>query len=49
MYKRDFVNDKKEGNGKYFYKNGPYYIGQFKNGKRNDKGMIYYKKGNIMQ
>ena len=29
------------------YENGEYYIGQFRNGLRNDKGILYYKNGNI--
>ena len=33
-YEGDFINDKFEGNGKYFYENGNYYIGQFKNNLR---------------
>ena len=43
-----FINGKLEGSGKFIWENGCYYIGQFKNGKKNGKGIIYYKKGNIM-
>jgi len=32
IYNGEFVNDKYEGQGKYIYENGEYYIGQFKNG-----------------
>ena len=42
-----FINDKKEGNGKSIWKDGAYYIGQFKNEFRNGKGIDYYPNGNI--
>ena len=47
MYEGDFVNDKAEGNGKYYWENGEYYIGQFKNGLKHGKGIEYYANGNI--
>ena len=47
-YDGDFVNNKYEGNGKYIYENGDYYIGPFINGLKHGKGIIYYKNGNIM-
>ena len=47
MYKGDWINDKREGNGKYYWENGEYYIGQFKNGLRHGKGIEYYSNGNI--
>ena len=43
-----FINGKLEGNGKYIWENGQYYIGQWKNGKKHGKGIIYYKDGTIM-
>ena len=46
-YDGDFVNDKCEGNGKYIYEGGKYYIGQLLNGKRHGKGKVYYKNGDI--
>ena len=46
-YDCDFVNDKKEGYGKYNYGNGEYYIGQWSNDLQNDKGIIYNKNGSI--
>ena len=46
-YEGDFINDKRDGNGKNIFENGYYYIGQFKNGLRNGKGILYYSKGNI--
>ena len=47
MYDGEFVNDKFEGNGKYIYENGEYYIGQWLNDHRHGKGIKYYKNGNI--
>ena len=41
------VNGKFDGNGKYIWENGEYYIGQYKNGLRNGKGIEYYSNGNI--
>ena len=45
--KGNFVNGKREGNGKYIWENGNYYIGQWLNGKKHGKGTEYYKNGNI--
>ena len=42
-YEGDFVNDKKEGNGKYINKLGDYYIGEWKEDEKNGKGIDYYK------
>ena len=47
MYDGDWINNKREGNGKYIFENGEYYIGQYKNGLRNGKGTMYYSNGNI--
>ena len=46
-YDGDMVNGKAEGNGKYIYENGEYYIGQFKNDLKHGKGIIFYENGNI--
>ena len=46
-YEGDFINDVFQGNGKYFYKDGEYYVGQFFNGLKHGKGTIYYKDGKI--
>ena len=35
------MNDKKEGHGTYYYDNGESYVGEFKAGKRNGKGIFY--------
>ena len=47
MYDGDFINDKRGGNGKYYYESGNYYIGQFKNGLSHGKGTDYNSKGII--
>ena len=49
MYEGDFVNGKFEGNGKYIWEHGGYYIGQCKNGLANGKGTLYNKNGDIIQ
>ena len=41
------INHKIEGNGKVIYKDGDYYIGEFKNNLRNGKGKLYDKNGKI--
>ena len=41
-YDGDFKNNKLEGNGKIIYEDGGYYTGQFKNGYRHGKEVIYY-------
>ena len=46
-YDGGFVNDKYEGNGKYIYESGDYYIGQFLNGLKHGKGKEYFKNGII--
>ena len=47
QYEGDLVSDKYEGKGKYSYDDGQYYIGEWKNGLRNGKGVQYYKNGDI--
>ena len=32
----------------FFYENGEYYIGEWKNGLMHGKAIIYYKNGNIL-
>ena len=46
-YKGDWVNDQREGFGKYNYENGDYYEGQWKNGLENGFGKLYNENGNI--
>ena len=47
QYEGDWVNNKKEGNGKYILEDGEYYKGEWKNGSINGKGTLYYSNGNI--
>ena len=47
IYEGDWINNKREGNGKYIFENGEYYIGQFKNGLFHGKGIYYYSNGKI--
>ncbi len=48
QYEGKYVNDKFEGKGKYTYITGNYYIGEFKKGKRNGKGKLYSKNGELI-
>ena len=41
-YEGDYVNGKREGNGKYIFEDGTYYIGEWKNGLFNEKRKEYY-------
>ena len=41
LYEGEMLNNKKEGNGRLVFKNGSYYVGQFKNNKFNGKGAFY--------
>ena len=40
-----FLNNKLNGKGRYYYKNGDYYIGEFKENKRQGHGKNIYKVG----
>ena len=46
-YEGDIVNGKYEGYGKYTWKNNNYYIGEFKEGKMHNKGIMFEKINNI--
>jgi len=50
MFEGVWVNDKLEGNGKWFCgcECGKYYIGQFKNGLKHGKGIMYNKNKKVM-
>ena len=48
FYTNNYSHEKYEGFGKLIFENGNYYIGQFKDGLPNGKGIEYYKNGNIM-
>jgi len=43
----NFVNDKLEGEGAYYYEDGEFYKGQWKNDLKYGKGIEYYKNGII--
>ena len=43
----DFINDKREGYGVYYYAGGDRYEGNFKNNKKEGQGVYYYKKMEI--
>ena len=43
IYEGEFKNNKFEGYGKYSYKSGDYYIGQWSDNKKHGKGAIYDK------
>ena len=47
VYKGDFFNGKRDGNGKFIYENGDYYIGQWLKDKKHGLGKIYYNNGSI--
>ena len=42
----DFKNNKRDGKGIYYYKNGDRYEGGYKNHKKEGQGVMYYKNGN---
>ena len=42
IYEGEFKNDLREGYGKYIYKDGSYYIGEWKKNLKNGKGILYY-------
>lgn len=48
VFSGDFIKDKTEGNGKLYFIDGGYFIGQFKNGKLNGKGKLFSKDGIIL-
>ena len=47
LYEGDFGNGKFDGNGKYIWEDGEYYIGQFKNDLNHGKGIEYFSNENI--
>ena len=46
-YEGEFVNDKREGKGIFYYIKGNKYEGEWKNDKRHGKGKMYYTSGDI--
>ena len=47
IYKSIFKNDKTEKERTVVFLEGEYYIGQYENGIRNGKGIMYYSNGNV--
>ena len=41
------MNNEYDGKGKYIDEKGYLYEGEFKNGLKHGKGILYYKNGNI--
>ena len=48
IYEGEFINGKYEGIGKYYYDDGNYYIGQWKNSLRNGEGVLYIQDGRVI-
>ena len=46
-YEGDFKNNVIDGNGKYIWENGSYYIGQWIKDLKHGKGKLYYENNNI--
>ena len=44
-YDGEFVDDKYEGDGIFYYENKDYYIGKFLDGKKSGRGIEYYENG----
>ena len=49
LYTGDWKNNKKEGHGIYFYKDGSCYDGLWKNNKRDGKGLMIYANEDIYE
>ena len=47
-YEGDIVGGKAEGYGKFFFPNGEYYIGQYKDDRMHGKGILYDSDGSII-
>ena len=45
MFESNYVEDRREGPGKFVCEDGSYYIGSFENGLFNGKGREYYSNG----
>jgi len=46
-YEGDFKNNMPDGNGKYIWEDGSYYIGPWVKGLKHGKGKLYYANNNI--
>ncbi|PTB95926.1 hypothetical protein C9994_09620 [Marivirga lumbricoides] len=47
MYEGEYVNDKRSGEGTYYWSKGEKYKGNWENDKRNGFGILYDKDNNI--
>ena len=47
IYEGELIDGKCDGKGKYIFETGDYYVGLFKNGLREGKGIQYYKNNKI--
>ena len=47
-YEGDFLEGNYDGEGKYIYENGDYYVGEFKNGLCHGKGKEFDKEGKLI-
>ena len=43
IYEGELIDGKCDGNGKYIFDTGDFYVGEFKNGLREGNGTLYYK------
>ena len=46
IYEGNYINDIVDGQGIYYFNNGDYYVGEFKRGIKQGKGIIYSPKNN---
>ena len=46
-YSGEFVDDKYEGIGEFYYESGDYYIGKFSDGKKSGRGTEFYRNGEL--
>ncbi len=49
IYEGEFLNENRNGMGKYFFANGDVYEGEFLNGSRNGKGKYFWTNGEIYE
>ena len=47
IYEGGFINDKRDGIGKYYNEDGQYYVVQWKDDTSVVKGTMYYQNGNV--
>ena len=47
IYEGGFINNNRDGIGKYYNEDGQYYIGQWKDDTSMGKGIMYYQNGKV--